>query len=226
MDDDAEEIISLFDNFGILNIDEDKFDLLKRGNISAFDEEITEQIKFGEISDNNLERIKCILTKYFKSDDESDGKISQNSSNSKKSNITVDIDSSKKGASDISDANDNMHIDISNDKKSSDFLDHENFDNANNSGIMNQKSDSLLESSSLNQTKDSNFFENDLNLSDLSSTQVGKQKPLDTNSFSQISKHSNTKLNYENQVSLNLNEDQSDTFKFLDDFTDSSKQKK
>ena len=160
----------------------------------------------------------------IKSDDESDGKISQNSSNSKKSNITVDLDSSKKGASDISDANDNMHIDISNDKKSSDFLDHENFDNANNSGIMNQKSDSLLESSSLNQTKDSNFFENDLNLSDLSSTQVGKQKPLDTNSFSQISKHSNTKLNYENQVSLNLNEDQSDTFKFLDDFTDSSKQ--
>ena len=72
MDDDAEEIISLFDNFGILNIDEDKFDLLKRGNISAFDEEITEQIKFGEISDNNLERIKCILTKYFKSDDESE----------------------------------------------------------------------------------------------------------------------------------------------------------
>ncbi|OHS97391.1 hypothetical protein TRFO_36397 [Tritrichomonas foetus] len=72
MENDAEEVVSIVDSFGLMNIDEEKISSIKRGDFSSLDEEFSDLLIVDNNSEQKLHSLEDILMKYVNKEDESE----------------------------------------------------------------------------------------------------------------------------------------------------------
>lgn len=81
MNKDVEDVFSIIDEFGVMNIDDSQFNSMKRGDIQALGEEFSNMIVLDESSDQKLIQLETILNRYACKNDKSKKKNNNQSQN-------------------------------------------------------------------------------------------------------------------------------------------------